>query len=397
MDIIILMKKDDPIARLDFDGKILKRFELYNKEQLPIGFINPAFPLEAGFRNIITNLDNWIKTRQIPNTREGYEEIKLKLNLKDMTNIIMNNYGLSLNDSYWFKKYGDNVTWSEINFFNNNYSKEFGDFLLNPKFNLDNVNLISPDLTTNGDDIKRWVQKDNVSYLIKTNYKNSQVACNEVFASNLCYLLNIPHIEYKLIRQNINVYAGTQDGFKQKIDIYNDTNCLFSICKNYCTENLSYISAQTYLHSIKPATITNLYKEMTKDPKFKEKIDQIIILDYLINNTDRHLNNFGFLVNNKNEIIDVFPVFDCGNSMNYMNRFNKDKHDYSKMFNKTFGQLLATVSDFSKYNLNIILNIDDMFYKIYEKSDLSEEEKDSILHLFKERVKYLQQYIFQKK
>lgn len=113
MDIIILMKKDDPIARLDFDGKILKRFELYDKEQLPIGFINPAFPLEAGFRNIITNLDNWIKTRQIPNTREGYEEIKLKLNLKDMTNIIINNYGLSLNDSYnqTFKRKAKKTFW----------------------------------------------------------------------------------------------------------------------------------------------------------------------------------------------------------------------------------------------------------------------------------------------
>lgn len=393
MEIIYLMKRNIKIARLDFEGKILRRFEVYIEKQLPIGFKNPMLPFEKSFKNVITSLDNWLQTRKIPNPRPGYAEIKSKLKLYDTTKAMLDNYGLSLNDSYWFKKESDNIKWEDINFYTNTYSRELGDILLNPKGLSNSLNLISPDFTTNGEDIKRWCQINNESYLVKTNHTNEQVACNEVFASNLCYLLNIPHIEYKLIRQNINIYKGQEKGFKSNIDIYENKECLFSICKNYCNESYSYVSAQTYIHTLKPATNETLYKEINSNKKLKEKLENIIIIDYLIENIDRHLNNYGFIIDDYNNIVDMFPVFDCGNSMNYLDRFHTDTNDYSQMFQKKFEELLDLVSNFKRFNLDRIKNIDDMFYKIYNQCNISNKEKDSILRLYKWRILQLEEYI----
>lgn len=397
MDIVYLMKKDEKIARLDFDGKILRRFEIYNEKQLPIGFVNPMLPFDKSFKNVITCLDNWLQTRKVSNNRPGYDKIKAKLKLYDITKAMLDNYGLSLNDSYWFRKENDNISWDDINFYKNIYSRQFGDVLFNPKELDDTLNLKSPDFTTNGDDIKRWYQIDDMSsILVKTNHKNEQVACNEAFASVLCYILGIPHIEYRLKRMHVNIFSGQEQGFRTMIDTYEDKECLFAVCKNYCTENLSYVSAQTFLHTLKPATNKVLYEKIAENPKLKEKLDNIIIIDYLIENIDRHANNFGFIVDENNEIIDMFPVFDCGNSMNYLDRFHQDVYDYSKMFQKTFSELIDLVDDFSRFDLDKLENIDGTFYKIYDQSNLTQEEKDSILRLFKWRLMNLKKIILKK-
>lgn len=397
MDIIIMMKKNDPIASFTYDGKVLKKFDVYDIKKMPIGFLNPSLPITDNFKNVVTCLDNWLKTRHIPSTRFGYTQVRSKLNLYDMTSILINNHALSLNDDYWFVDGNASTKWQEINFYNNKYSRDLGDFLFDPKQNRSEINFITPDLTTNGDDAKRWHQVENLaSMLIKTNPNNEQVACNEVFASKIANRLNFSYIEYGLIRQHMNIYSGQEQGFKQMIDVYEDKNCLCSVCENYCTEDLSYVTAQNYLHSLKPATIKNLYDELSKSPNLKKKIDDMIILDYLINNTDRHLNNFGLLVNNENKIIDLFPIFDCGNSMNYLDRFETDKRDYSKMFNKTFNQLLDLVMLPKSYDLTVLNNIDNLFYKIYDESNLTDEEKESILRLFKMRVNNLKQFIITK-
>lgn len=393
----ILMKKDIPVALFHFEDKILKQFDIFNFNLLPIGFVNPTLPFNAGFRNIITCLDNWLKTRTIPITRFGYPEIKTRLGLYDTSNLLITNYGLSLNDDYWFKPEDDNKTWAMVNFFENEYSEEFGEFLFDPKQERTEINLISPDFTTNGDNLKRWQQFDDMSsILVKSNPENEQIACNEVFASKIAKRLNLEHIEYGLLKQHVNIYAGSYQGFNKVMNYYNDVEVLCSACKNYCTPNLSYVPANTYIKSLKISTMKNLYDDMTSNPVIKSKIDDMIILDFLINNIDRHTNNFGFLVNENNIIVDLFPIFDCGNSMDYNDRFGKDKKDYSKMFNKPYVQLLDLVSDTSKYDLTALNKIDDLFYKIYNESNLTQQEKESILRLFKMRLNDLKQFLYRK-
>ena len=51
-------------------------------------------------------------------------------------------------------------------------------------------------------------------------------------------------------------------------------------------------------------------------PRVKQDVDAMLQFDYLINNTDRHFGNFGFIRNvNTLEFQGVAPIFDNGNSL----------------------------------------------------------------------------------
>lgn len=396
IETLYLMKKNEPVIEIFMEGKAIRAFKMLNRNHIPHGLINPAHSLN-NFNNIYMSIDMWIKSRCIPNSRQEFSHAKSKLKLIDLTKIVMHNYGLSLNDDYWFKLETDTVTWEEINFFSNTYSKELGDYITNPRIINDICNFVSPDLTTNGDDFKRWKQDDNnVSYLYKTNVDNAQVACNELFASNLCDILGFNHIKYEIKEEPVIIYKGKKQQFQEMVDVYEEKNCVFAYSQNYCTENKSFLSAQNFLHMLQPATSTTLIAAFKKNPRFKKELDKMIFLDYIIENTDRSGNNYGFIVNENNEIIDLFPIFDCGNSMCYLDRYREDTRDYSKMFNKPFNQLLELIDDID-VDFEALLKIDDMYYKTYELSEMNESELYQVLKAYKERVNQAKEILYNKK
>ncbi|MDN8590897.1 HipA domain-containing protein [Paenibacillus sp. 11B] len=57
-----------------------------------------------------------------------------------------------------------------------------------------------------------------------------------------------------------------------------------------------------------------LYKELTAEglDDGKKNIDQMIVFDYIIHNTDRHKKNFGFIVDRKEGKFPFAPLFDHG-------------------------------------------------------------------------------------
>lgn len=57
----------------------------------------------------------------------------------------------------------------------------------------------------------------------------------------------------------------------------------------------------------------------------KENFEDLMLFDAIIGNRDRHLGNFGMIVNNNTfEVLNVAPIFDNGESvLNYYN-FNKN-------------------------------------------------------------------------
>ena len=76
----------------------------------------------------------------------------------------------------------------------------------------------------------------------------------------------------------------------------------------------------------------------------KEKIEDLMLFDSLIYNTDRHLGNFGMLVNNNTrEFLKPAPIFDNGNSILSFLSEDPTKEDtfnhYTSKFNIDFNIL----------------------------------------------------------
>lgn len=62
-----------------------------------------------------------------------------------------------------------------------------------------------------------------------------------------------------------------------------------------------------------------------------EYLSQILTLDMLILNTDRHFNNLGIVVDAETEICSTAPIFDNGNSfLSDWERFHKDTYQLAK-------------------------------------------------------------------
>ena len=120
--------------------------------------------------------------------------------------------GLSLSDQYWICPADRQVKWSEVNFFENDFSEDVGNILFGKKSSKRKISLLSPDNTSDGWLKKKWSISDGKRYLIKGGSGiNRQEPYNEVFASILMDRLGISHVSYSLMMQEEEPYSICED------------------------------------------------------------------------------------------------------------------------------------------------------------------------------------------
>ena len=150
---------------------------------------------------------------------------------------------------------------------------------------------------------KAWIIENGTRYLLKDGYKNETLQpFNEVLASEICECLGFDHVEYTL-------------------DTYKDM--VVSKCPCFITKDTELITCNQIRNDMKKHNsiegyeqyIKKLESEGIKDAR--EKIENMYILDFLIMNEDRHINNFGIIRDvNTLKWLDIAPIFDNGQSLN---------------------------------------------------------------------------------
>ena len=151
----------------------MEKFTLLNKNIKVVDFIYDEnehvivdfernYPLNEKYApfGLITdnNIDKikfntWWKNRQIPASRNGLKDVLYNSNIYDKDNFDLLDskaYCLSLSDQYWVKRYDDNIVWENINFFDNAFFEDIGKILFNGGKSTLNLNLNTPDMTSNG-------------------------------------------------------------------------------------------------------------------------------------------------------------------------------------------------------------------------------------------------------
>ncbi len=143
------------------------------------------------------------------------------------------------------------------------------------------------------------------------------------------------------------------------------------------TEYNDVLKVFTYIYEIQKKE--NAYEEYIKILENKginnvrEKLENMFILDYLILNEDRHLNNFGIIrnVNNLNWI-DIVPIFNNGQSLNILD-YNEEE-----LIINSQGRFFYNVYDFDF----IISKIKDIKRIDLSKLDGVVDEFDELLHKY---------------
>lgn len=369
------MHKNVPVMDITLDeitGSIRKNGKLYNPEHIPVGV-----SVKKGIADRAA-LNEWWSDRCIPASRSGVTQALETLNVANTRMLISRCFGLSLSDQYWVKPENSELEWADVNFFENPFSEDIGDVLLGKAKREDKFNFSSPDNTSDGCLKKRWKIIDGKRCLIKAGSNPfMQQPFNEVIASLIMDRLGIPHVKYSLIW---------------------DEDVPYSVCEDFITPATELVSAWRVMQTQKKDNATSIYRHYINCCEslgifdITHKVDQMIVLDYLIANEDRHQNNFGLLRNADTlEWIGTAPIFDSGSSLGYDKlavQIKSGKGVECKPFKKTHEEQLKLVSYFNWIDFDKFNGIDNEIRDVLDSAGeyIDDARKDAIISSVLNRV-----------
>lgn len=376
-----LMHRNIPVIEFEVDDKenISKVYNMYNINHLPVGI-----SMTGKYVNR-TQLNDWWKNRSIPASRDGLANLLKEIRISSTIELIEKSYGLSLSDQYWIKPTDKVLKWDDINFFNNDFSEDIGNVIMGLNVKKRDIDLISPDNTSDGNLKKRWKIINGKRYLLKSGTGLlQQEVFNEVLASKIMDLLNIPHVEYDVLWIEKTPYSICED-------FINDDEDLVPAWRFFLTKKKNN-NVDEYNHML------NLAKE-NGIPNYLKNIDKMLVLDYLIANEDRHYNNFGFI---RDAITlkykRVAPIYDNGCSLGYNSMsFNKTFNPVWKPFmhGKITSQL-ELVSSFDWLDLSKLNDIEKIVNEVYPNKIEYRSRIKEISRLINYRIEKLKQFIDKK-
>jgi len=163
------MHKNIPVVDLAIDtdsGIIEKIGQIHNPAHLPVGTTWVSGPDNGKPER--RKLNDWWVGRSIPASRENIQSALMQMNLLQTTELLSKCYGLSLSDQYWICPLDSSLKWVDINFFDNPFSGDVGDILFGHEpSDAEQVNLMSPDNTSDGWLRKKWLVADGKRLLMK--------------------------------------------------------------------------------------------------------------------------------------------------------------------------------------------------------------------------------------
>lgn len=380
----MLMHKNTPVAVLSFTaGKLTNATKInINEKYVPLGCYKD--------KHIIA----WWNSRSVPKTRKGINKVLYALNLPDTESLILNNLGLSLTDCYWIRPIDRDIKWEDVNLFTNFFSDIMTDISFqNAQFSaINQQTTFLPSATTNGELQKKWIITPNKTRaLVKGNYgKSFQQSFNEAFVTLINSKQNhIPFTTYN----TFNLQCMSNKGI----------GC---ICENYCNENVESFSAYSILQNFRYRDNMGYYKSLcylatdkyglNKD-YVQNFLDYQILLDFVVTNLDRHMNNISLIRNaNSLQVIGFAPIYDCGNSMFWNFTRIPQGTDILRLKASTFNE--SEVKNLRYVHNRNLLNIELLPTEIEVKDFYSHDETmnpaflEDIIKAYMLKIEYLREF-----
>jgi hypothetical protein len=381
-----MMHKDIPSAVIKLSSEqgktyVEKILSLHNVDHLPTGTVYPGARVANPRR-----IENWINERSIPKERSGLKRIIDYLGLPYPNQLLLDSLGLSLSDQYWMRPLGSGIAWRDVNFFQNEFSKDLGEILTGEANDAKGRIFVSPDASSSGNLPKKWIVSEGRRILMKGGkFPYFQEPQNEAIASRVMESLGIEHVNYEL--------AFVRDK-------------AYSLCETFVDCNTDFVSAYYIadMCSGMPSDESEAYYfflewcERRGIPGAREAMDRIFVADFILLNTDRHLNNFGALRDAETlEWKGFSPVFDTGNCLwneHATEIIYSDAFAECKPFWSDFREQLRHVSDFSWIDLEKLNGLPELIPAMFKQTKTITPERVGLIHgCFWSRVKFLENSI----
>lgn len=287
-----LMSKDSVVAAYNLDKNIVK---IINFNLLPFGLRHNS--LSAN------DIEEWLKLRVLSLSRSNADKITEAIGIEKTHKLKLAGYcrALSLTDCFWVKSINSRVKWVDVNLYHNSLSKAIADAALVGKHVSIQGRAATPEITGKGGYAKCWRRINGNIYLLKLGvHSTPNEAEIEVLCSDILDHLDIAHVKYEL---------------------YYTKNMKASKCQLLTSEDIGICNAYEYEAYCNMQGINfNGIMEHTDDYL------KMLIVDYLIWNTDRHGENWGITFDiNTGKELGLHPLLDHNNCLVW----NKEKGDKS--------------------------------------------------------------------
>lgn len=357
-----LMNKNDKLLSFTVEetplGEMIRETASFSKVR-PQGFKDIAtFITQRNFAKHKEHFKKWLKEWGIDNT----------IGFCDVT------HGLSLNDALWITDINSSLTWEMVNLYNN----EFNDIAQKTAFETGLFGLqlssTSPEFTSEGNFPKCWERENGKIYL----YKGGLTGASNVGLE--------PYSEYISSRFLSDIYSNV---IKYDLVTMKDTLC--SKCSLFTDENIGFIPFYKFVEQSKAYNINDVINVMS-DLGYENAAKKMFFVDSLVFNQDRHLGNFGFLIDNDSfEILSFAPLFDFNLSF-LCNALETDLDDFEK-YEDTYilgHKLGGKFSDVGKALLTdeLISNLPKTItFPKHDKYNLPQERINKLSGIFENNIK----------
>ncbi|MDE7311108.1 MAG: hypothetical protein K2N87_05720 [Eubacterium sp.] len=245
--------------------------------------------------NNVLNFNYWCASRVLTLDRTYAKEIlgsigmKQAVTDKDRAQIALSCRCTTLTDVFWVRYEGEQVSFRDINLYENHLDKAFIDIALRGKQYTVQNQYLARDLSTNGVYPKAWKRTEDGFVLLKDGGDNA--VGRELLASRICRCFDVSQVYYE---------AGSFDGEK------------VTVSKNITSREYSIVSMEAI------EVYCQNHEKNTR--QFILELDRhnyymMNIVDYLVGNTDRHWGNWGVLVDNQdNQPVSLHKLMDFNQS-----------------------------------------------------------------------------------
>lgn len=369
----LLMHKNDVCGTMIFDETVGRVVSYKDNEQGLSPYLGNSDLLK---------IQKWWEMRAVPASRAMIQDVIRNAGCLNTEMYLAKNLGLSMTDAYWVCPEDATLTFDQVKSRN---LETYND----GKIPYHNATSYDYNASLGGQMEKYWDLDHTIPDLVKESSKfYGQQSVNEVVATRIHELQksNIPFVKY-----TAEIVPG---------------HGVISHCDAFTSENIELISAYEVVESQKSNNSMSLYDHYITTcvqngidrKEIQDFMDYQTITDFVISNTDEHLNNFGVLRNaNTMELIGPAPIYDSGNSMFYKEevytpytRAELLAHPITSFY-KTEDKMLAKVQNRSIFKLDLAPS-SKKIKEMYIQAGIPEQKANFISKNYETKLEFVQEF-----
>lgn len=350
-----LMLKNHPILKIEDNGEC----QILDFDRLP-------FALRKEKVTFVEFME-WAGNRTLSIGRSYAKEImnSLRVSQTNRYAVCKACRGLTLTDAYWIRQDGDEKSWEEVNLFQNPLALFVTEISLSGRSvhyqaqMQPQQNIHTPELTTMGASAKGWIRG-------KDGLRLHKVGKYEIPADEILSALGIEHISYRI-------------SSKTEIESYltlERREWLGSVEEKIVNSRL-FTSEKTALVTFEEFKVfcesygMDAYEEAVKIDRAAWLKMQIA--DYILNNNDRHEQNWGFLMDNESgKLVGVCPLFDHDHAFagyeGVMSQTNREEISLLEAAQEAYRELQMELQPLWKMSRPDLLS-EEQWTKVLERAD----------------------------